>query len=57
VAWDDGATFPDPTGASMSLDPSKLTADLNDDGEAWCTSSSVFGDGDLGTPGAPNDGC
>ncbi len=57
VAWDDGATFPDATGASMSLDPGKLTADQNDEGEAWCTATSSYGDGDLGTPGAANDGC
>ena len=29
----------------------------NDDGSAWCTAASPYGDGDLGTPGAANDGC
>ncbi len=57
IAWDDGTTFPDPTGASMSLDPNRLDADENDAGEAWCTASTPYGDGDLGTPGAENDGC
>jgi predicted extracellular nuclease len=52
VAWDDGATFPDPNGASMSLiDP---TLD-NSVGGNWCTATTPFGDGDKGTPGAVND--
>ena len=50
VAWDDGRTFPDPNGASMALvDPA---AD-NADGSAWCTSTTPWAYGDLGTPGAP----
>lgn len=57
VAWDDGFTFPDPEGASMSLDPGELDADDNDDGEEWCTATTPFGAGDLGTPGAPNPPC
>ncbi len=52
VEWDNGATFPDPNGASMALaDP---TLD-NNVGANWCTASTPFGDGDLGTPGAAND--
>ncbi|MGA9597137.1 MAG: lamin tail domain-containing protein [Acidimicrobiia bacterium] len=51
VAWDDGATFPDPNGASMSL---AATGNDNSVGANWCTSTTVFGDGDLGTPGGPN---
>ncbi len=57
VAWDNGLTFPDPTGASMSLDPGDLSALLNDDGANWCEGISSFGDGDLGTPGSANDDC
>ncbi len=57
IAWDDGATFPDPTGASMSLAPAYLTHTANDDGSHWCEASSSYGDGDLGTPGGANDGC
>src|SRR5690606_26828932 len=60
VAWDDGATFPDPTGASMSLSPSALSATLNDAGSSWCVATSTYGEGaspDRGTPGAPNDDC
>jgi hypothetical protein len=55
VAWDDGATFPDPTGKSMNLDPAREDAVDNDDGANWCEATSSFGD--LGTPGAANDPC
>ncbi len=52
VEYDGGPAFPDPTGASMALiDPSFD----NNDGASWCTSSTPFGDGDSGTPGAAND--
>ncbi|MFH1679431.1 MAG: lamin tail domain-containing protein [Candidatus Eisenbacteria bacterium] len=53
VAYDDGATFPDPAGASMEcLDP----ASDNNDGANWeeCV-VSTYGAGDYGTPGAAND--
>ncbi len=33
----------------------KLGADGNDEGDAWCLSSHVYGLGQTGTPGAPND--
>jgi len=52
VEWDGGPAFPDPTGASMSLKDPTLD---NNDGANWCTASTPFGDGDLGTPGAAND--
>ena len=57
VAWDGGPVFPDPTGASMALEPNVPDATLNDDGALWCASKSAFGAGDLGTPGLSNDGC
>ena len=57
IGWDDGATFPDPTGASMSLAPAYLDEAANDDGAHWCEASSTYGDGDLGTPGEFNDPC
>ena len=58
VAWDDGRTFPDPSGASMSLDPAWLTAEGNDDGSAWCVSAASAGpDGDRATPGRANPSC
>ena len=51
VAWDDGATFPDPAGASMYL----IDPDLdNNIGSNWAESSAPYGDGDLGTPGFAN---
>jgi predicted extracellular nuclease len=52
VEWDDGATFPDPTGASMALKDPALD---NNDGTNWCTAVTAFGGGDLGTPGLAND--
>jgi hypothetical protein len=51
VAWDDGATFPDPDGATMSLASIGLD---NGNGINWCTAVTIFGAGDLGTPGAAN---
>jgi len=57
VAWDDGATFPDPNGASMSLDPGSYDPFLNDVGTNWCEGETEYGDGDLGTPGMDNDDC
>jgi len=52
VEYDGGLAFPDPTGASMAL----IDPDLdNNVGANWCESSTPFGDGDLGTPGAAND--
>lgn len=57
VAWDNGDTFPDPTGASMQLDPAHLTAEANDTGAAWCAATEAFGDGELGTPGDANTAC
>ena len=58
VAYDDGATFPDGEGASMSLDPSALDADDNDLGSSWCAGQTPFGNqGSLGTPGGPNPAC
>jgi hypothetical protein len=56
VTWDDGATFPDPTGATMSLD-SAGDAATNDLGASWCAGVSAYGAGDLGTPGAVNPAC
>jgi hypothetical protein len=55
VAWDDGATFPDPSGKSMSLNPNKFDSVSNDDGANWKEATSTFGDGDYGTPGKMND--
>ncbi|NOZ51340.1 MAG: hypothetical protein GXP37_15050, partial [Chloroflexi bacterium] len=52
VEYDNGATFPDPNGAAMALIDPALD---NNIGANWCTASTPYGDGDLGTPGAAND--
>ena len=52
VEYDGGPNFPDPTGASMALRDPVLD---NNIGANWCTASTPYGDGDLGTPGAEND--
>ena len=52
VEYDGGPIFPDPTGASMALIHPALD---NNVGVSWCTSTTPFGDGDLGTPGNQND--
>lgn len=57
VVYDDGATFPDPTGASMSLDPTATTALANDDGSNWCEGQTPYNGADLGTPGVANPSC
>ncbi|NCG20512.1 MAG: tandem-95 repeat protein [Rhodobacterales bacterium] len=57
VLWDGGPLFPDPTGASMSLNASSTDATSNDNGLNWCEAATVYGSGDLGTPGAANPGC
>ncbi len=58
VWYDGGPDFPDPTGASMSLDPSKYNVTDNDDGSNWCEATSyIVSGGDKGTPGALNDDC
>lgn len=55
VIWDNGATFPYPTGASMELSMTALNATANDDGANWGEATTPFGDGDLGTPAKAND--
>ena len=49
--------FPDPNGASISLNADSFSDITNDDGSSWCTATSNMGSGDLGTPGQPNDDC
>ena len=47
------ASFPDPTGASMALvNPSAE----NNDGTNWTVSTTIYGAGDMGTPGESNSG-
>ncbi len=52
VEYDGGPDFPDPEGASMALQATNFD---NNDGANWCEAVTAYGDGDLGTPGAPND--
>ncbi|MDX1416087.1 MAG: lamin tail domain-containing protein, partial [Candidatus Promineifilaceae bacterium] len=51
VEYDGGPAFPDPNGASMSLEDPALD---NSVGANWCEAVTPFGDGDLGTPGSEN---
>jgi hypothetical protein len=52
VAWDDGATFPDPDGASMELEDPHAD---NLVGANWSANTTTpYGAGDFGTPGAQN---
>jgi len=56
VSYDNGATFPDSSGMSMSLDPGSYTAAANDNGANWCDGFTNY-NGDFGTPGAVNPAC
>ena len=51
VWYDNGASFPDPSGESMMLIDAYSDNSL---GVNWTTSAVPFGDGDFGTPGLPN---
>jgi hypothetical protein len=57
VGWDAGATWIEPVGASMTLDPDATDAGSNDDPAHWCEGTTVYGATDRGTPGASNDAC
>jgi hypothetical protein len=58
VTWDDGATFPDPNGATMSLDPSYLDPIQNDNGNWWCEARQQWATAsDRGSPGHENQYC
>jgi len=54
VEYSSARNFPEATSSSILLSDPYLD---NNIGENWCISSSVYGDGDLGTPGAKNDTC
>jgi hypothetical protein len=60
VAYDNGATFPDPTGATSQLSADTFDSVANDDGGNWCEPPgpwSSSGSGDLGSPGTANVRC
>lgn len=56
VVYDNGETFPDPSGASMELNPDSFNYTDNDLGLNWHAGHTIYGDGDLGTPGTANNG-
>lgn len=51
------ASFSTAAGASVSLDPGSFNPVDAVSGAFWCISTSVYGTGDAGTPGAVNDIC
>ena len=56
IEYDGGPTWPDPTGATMSLNPSNLNGTDNNTGSNWYAAKfTSYGDGDKGTPGSTND--
>lgn len=59
VAYDDGLTFPDDPGRSLSLDPKAMNSASNDLGTWWCSADGNWGDTstDHGSPGRPNGAC
>lgn len=59
IVYDDGVTWPDDAGRSVSLDPTRLDAVQNDDGASWCHGTTPISGSnpDTGTPGSANDPC
>lgn len=59
ITYDNGLTYPDPSGASMSLDPSQLTQAGSALGSNWCLGSTPYGGSsqNLGSPGVANPAC
>ncbi len=57
LIYDDGVTFPEGAGASISLSPSHLNVEDAKDGANWCVGIDVYSTGDLGSPGVGNTEC
>ena len=57
ISYDDGIEWPDVSGTSMQLRTGTESPFQNDSGAFWCESNSVYGIGDMGTPGLPNEDC
>ena len=57
VDYLDGPTWPDRSGASVSLSPRAWLTGHDDVARAWCEGESPMLGGDLGTPGYLNDTC
>lgn len=51
------ATFPSIAGESMQLNSTSLNTLDNDNASNWCTSTTTYGAGDMGTPGTANISC
>lgn len=51
------SVFPSASDTALSLDPDHENATDNDIGTHWCDATAIYGDGDLGTPGAANPPC
>ena len=57
LAWDDGATMPDPDGASVMVDPTAYGTDESNY-TAWCAATKVWASSmDKGSPGSENEPC
>lgn len=58
VSWDGGTSYPDPEGASLTLDPGFIDDELNDNAVYWCAATLVWrGSTDMGSPGGENELC
>jgi hypothetical protein len=54
----DAVAYPNSgNGVADNLDPRYFDPQANDERGVWCRATTPFGDGDLGTPGAPNVEC
>ena len=56
VVYND-SDFPDVDGMALSLDANSLSASSNDNGNNWCSATTLYGQGDYGTPGSINPAC
>jgi len=45
------------SGKSLQVDPDFANVTENDDQARWCDATQTYGEGDFGTPGAPNAQC
>ncbi len=57
VRYDDGASFPDASGASLNLSLTHYDADEAKLGTSWCLATETYNTGDLGSPGLINNIC
>lgn len=58
ISWSKtDATFKATLGSSLQLDPLRLSARMNADGDYWCLGATSYGAGGNGTPGSANESC